>query len=353
MLDSEKKRAIHHISDHDILTHLPSRFSERSTIYGGIIRRQDGICIPLRNYHTFGRSPNCHSILTSPDISRLHMLICWCKEQQSWYIQDRSTNGIWINRQKLIKYHAQELSQNDRITLSSKNGHCFTLIATQPPCDVMVNLDAEKPSIYLNKPITIISDSTYFLYAHYGWLYVTRAYNECQQSYQTIQDSEVIHIYNNKYRLQINREEFNTIKNRPTPHSIADLIFEFTVSEDEENISLQITAKNQSATIDGLRLQSQLYLLLYMARKSLEDQSQGYAKCNRGWLNLNMLSKKLGITPENIRIRIHRLRNRLREIVNFNSTDVCQLIQLQDGDIRLNASQIKILRKDQPSPKPG
>lgn len=346
MPSSNKNHFIHQMITHDQL----SQISKQPSLQGGIIKQQNNLFIHLRSYHTFGRSPCCHSILSTPDISRLHMLICWCETHQSWYIQDRSTNGVWVNQQKLVKYQSHRLAPNDLMTLSSKNGPRFKLIHAQPPCDVMISLEAGMPPIYLKKPITIISDAIYFLYAHYGWICVTQTSKGGQQNYRTIKDSEMIHLHNSNYRLQINREESDTIVNRPTTRSITDLVFEFTVSEDEENIALQITSKNQSATIQGLRLQSQLYLLLCMARKSLGDQNQGYAKCKRGWINLNMLSKKLGITPENIRIRIHRLRNRLREMVNFNGIDVYQLIQLQDGDVRMNTSRITILRQNQSTP---
>lgn len=342
MLNKERNNSIYQRLNYE---ETPYLFGP-STTHGGILQQRDGTHVYLRNYHVFGRSSNCHTILTSADVSRIHMIVFWSNENKSWYIQDRSINGIWVNDHKLVKYRSLRMTKDDIITICSKKEHSFKLVNTQPPCDIIISLKSRGLPIYLKKPITVTSDLTYFLYLKDRWTYVIDPIDVHSPCYRTIKDLEIIRIGDSDYQVQLNNNNFNTISNRPSTYNIADLIFIFTVTKDEENISLKITVNNESSTVEGVRQQSQLYLLLYMARKSLGDQQQGYASCKRGWINLNVLSEKLRITPENMRIRVHRLRNRIRELVNFNDIDVCELIQIQDGDVRLNSSRIKIINKN-------
>ena len=55
-----------------------------------------------------------------------------------------------------------------------------------------------------------------------------------------------------------------------------------------------------------------------------------------------------GIEPENTRIRLHRLRTRLREMINLNGIDACEILQLQDNEVRLNTSNVTVMKGDKP-----
>lgn len=330
------------ISDihNDINCLLPSFEAPSHALLGGVLKSSTGQHIYLRQYHTLGRSKDCHTLLTRHDISRIHAIIFW--QDGRWYIQDKSTNGVWVNDKKIVKDKPSELQEGDTIVLSSKSGDIFTVVKVSEPCDVMVNVDSNDLPIYLKKPMTKLSEKLMLSYQSSHW--------NLMQSHAThtvnrpISDGEVIQILGNRYYLQSNRPELKTSQNRPVVRTIEDLTFRLEVSDDEEDIQLYISDSEQSSVINGHRLQNQLYLLLCLARKSIADRVQGYAECHCGWLGLDELSHALGIEPENTRIRLHRLRTRLRDAASFTGIDACQLLQLQNGDVRLNSSKVAVVK---------
>ncbi|MEH0833843.1 FHA domain-containing protein [Pectobacterium cacticida] len=306
---------------------------------GGTIRSSNGYWIYLRHFHTFGRSKNCHSIFMHTDISYTHFIIFWKKDK--WYIQDVSKNGTWLNGKRLIKDKPHPLKKLDTIIPSSNTDEKFVMTSDLQPCDILISVIPHILPIYLKKPLTVISDTCFFLYDQNGWNVNTS--DESKEKIYVIQDGEVIKLFNNHYYLQSERETSSQDR-RIAPRSIDELTFCFYVSEDEEDIQLQITDAEQSITLKGERLQNQLYLLLHLARKSMADHLQGYAQPHRGWYDLNSLSKALGIKPNNTRIRVHRLRHRLCDAVNFSGIDACQILQIKDASVRIYSSQITIIK---------
>lgn len=317
--------------------------SEDGGFHGGLIKSSGGGYICLRHYHTFGRSMNCHAIFPTSDISRIHMAIFW--KGNHWYIRDKSKNGVWVNNQRIIKNEPCLLEESDTIMLSSITGETLTLISARKPCDTMVSVNPQCPPFHLNKPITVISDSCFLLYDGNNWSLHT---SEDKEAYREIYNGEVISLFGEHYYLQSAQEEFDTLQNHPIARSVDDLVFYFEVSEDEEEIRLKIADSEQSSVIKGERLQNQLYLLLCLARKSIADCLRGYSQNNRGWYDLNELSKALGIKPDNTRIRVHRLRHRLGDVIDFNDIDACQIVQLQEGSVRINSSKLIIVKGGKP-----
>ncbi|MGR6772467.1 FHA domain-containing protein [Pectobacterium brasiliense] len=306
---------------------------------GGVIKSSSGYWICLRYFHTFGRSINCHTVLISPESSHTHLNIFWKKEK--WYIQDISKNGTWLNKKKLIKDKHYPIKKTDIITLSLNAEEKFVVTNDLPPCDILISLVPHTSPIYLKKPLTVISENCFFLYDQNGWN--VNISDDNKEKKHEIQDGEVIKLFNNHYYLQSAEEKCGQEK-RAASRSIDKLAFCFYVSEDEEDIQLQITDAEQSIMLKGERLQNQLYLLLHLARKSIADHVQGYAQSHRGWCDLNSLSKALGIKPNNTRIRVHRLRHRLCDAVNFSGIDACQTLQIKDASVRIYPSQITIIK---------
>lgn len=316
-----------------------SPLSENLYFHGGILNSSSGDSIYLRQYHTIGRSKDCHTPLSRNDISRIHAVMFW--QENGWYIQDKSTNGVWVNRKRIAKDQTIALQKNDQIALSSKAGDTFTLVSSDEPSDMLIN-SKSLPSICLNKPFTKLSKQ-FSLYCENGIWYLETLVGDNWES-SKVYDGDTIHIDGGEYTLQTNRIEEKTCQNRPVVRTIEDLTFHINVSSDEEEIQLSINDSEHTATIGGHRLYNQLYLFLCLARQSNSDRALGYESAHCGWVNLNELSNSLGIEPENTRIRLHRLRTRLRDTASFSGIDACQILQLQGGEVRLNTTNINIVK---------
>ena len=309
-----------------------------SSIKSGALLSSSGQCIHLRHYHTFGRATECHTNLTGADISRIHAIIYW--QDGNWYIEDKSKNGVWLNNNKILKEQPHLLRESDTIVLSSKAGDAFIMVNDLKPCDVLISTELKKAAIYLERPVTSIEKTLNLFYENEGWYII---YDDEREESKAIQDDNLIRINDTLYRLQSNRVEYQTLENKPTAKSLDDLELSLHVSDNEEEIQLHIKDSKSASVIEGHRIQSQLYLLLCLARKSIADKNQGYSECHCGWINLDDLSKALGIEPDNTRIRLHRLRTKIRDTVNFSGVDACQLLQLQDGEVRLNTSRVVVI----------
>jgi hypothetical protein len=305
----------------------------------GALLSTSGQFIHLRHYHTFGRATECHTHLIGASMSRIHAIVYW--QDNNWYIEDKSKNGVWLNNNKIIKGQPHLLRESDKVALSSKVGDSFIMVNDLKPCDVLISMALNKPAIYLERPTTSIEKTLNLFYENEGWYLI---YDDERKESKVIQDGNCIHINDSLYRLQSNQVEYQTLENKPTARSLDDLELKLNVSANEEDIQLYIKDNKSSSIIKGHRIQSQLYLLLCLARKSIADKEQGYSECHCGWINLDTLSKALGIEPDNTRIRLHRLRTKIRDTVNFSGVDACQLLQLQDGEVRLNTSKIVVIK---------
>ncbi|SBS35433.1 FHA domain protein [Marinomonas spartinae] len=319
----------------------PSRTNLPET---GTLSSSSGENVYLRNYHTLGRADNCHTHLPASSVSRLHAIIFW--QDNTWYIEDKSTNGVWVNEHKLQTGRPHALNKYDTIIFSSKDVGLFTLTNNTSPQDLLIPVDLNQPltPICLDKPIHALSEVSTLLWREGSWVWVD---NETLPNEKRVLDGDIIRVGKHEYRMQFNQMSSNTSQYLPVAQTLEDLTFQLNVSNDEEDIQLYIMDGVQTAEIKGYRIQSQLYLLLYLARQAVYDKQQGYAENQRGWVDLSKLSKDLGIETENTRIRLHRLRSRIRDVVSFSNLDVCQLLQLQNGEVRLNTSNILIYKGQQ------
>ncbi|RXJ72231.1 hypothetical protein CS022_16920 [Veronia nyctiphanis] len=307
---------------------------------GGLLTTSDGNNVFLRQYHTVGRSSDCHTLFNLAGVSRIHAVVVW--QDERWYLFDKSTNGAWVNDKKLVKDEPFEIKKDDRIILASRAYEAFTMASDNAPLDMLVNINTSRQPICLEKPFTKLSEHQEIHHQDGLWkLFDTRA---SQEPERYLKDGDTISINDQIYRMQANRVDEQTQQIRPMVKTLEDLSFCLDVSDDEEKISLRIDDGQNSTTIAGARLQNQLYLLLCLARKALKDAAAGYGEAHCGWLDVDELSKSLLIEPENTRIRLHRLRTRLRDAVNFGGIDACELIQLQSGDVRLNTTSISIFK---------
>lgn len=322
---------------------------EHSERLGGVLKSSSGTSIYLRHYHTFGRSSACNTSIVRNDISRLHFIVFW--KHDRWYIQDKSTNGVWVNDQKLILNHARVLEPSDVIAFSCENAETYCMLENHEPCDLMMGIEPDVEPIYLEKPITVFSEDISFVYKGHGWNMIV--YQGDKKETSLLKDGDLVQIQSNTYRLQANHQEYETHITRPTAKSINDLQFCFDVSADDEDIQLNISGAGQCSVIKGVRLQSQLYLMLCLARKAIADTSQGYTDAHCGWIEVDDLSKMLRIKPENTRIRLHRLRTRLREMINFDGIDACEILQLQDKEVRFHTSNITVIKGGKPEQYSG
>lgn len=113
----------------------------------------------------------------------------------------------------------------------------------------------------------------------------------------------------------------------------------FQTSCDEEHIFLSI--KNNGKTTDlGERVHH--YPLLLLARQYRNDHQAGFDHSSCGWLDVEQLTKMMGIETSVLNVQLHRAKQQIAAILPNT-----HLIERRVGQIRLNTNHFEIIHGSQ------
>jgi len=99
-----------------------------------------GEVIHLREYHTFGRRRHeVDTLLDYAFVSKLHTVIEW--KAESWVITDMSSNGTWVNGDRLSVYTPRLLKKGDLIEITGSGNLKFDVVNISAPVDMVYRVD--------------------------------------------------------------------------------------------------------------------------------------------------------------------------------------------------------------------
>jgi len=282
----------------------------------------------LRSHHVLGRHPgSANTLLTNPEASRIHASILW--NGSFWTIKDSSSNGTFINDKVIMTGVKVTLKSGDKICFGAINATCWVLTNDNAPKSMLMPIKSDSQPIEL-EGIMVLPDEnnpemTLYQEARGKWL--------CENSsgITLLEAGSKVSTEKNSWYF-INAETIDeTIKvesnlNKTTKPSIVN----FTVSRDEEHVSLRIVFEDKSIDL-GERTHH--YLVLLLARKRIADQKSGIEESEQGWIDKDRLSQQLGLDENHINIQIYRLRKQLMQI-NPSAVQLLQIIERRRGEIR-------------------
>lgn len=129
-------------------------------------------------------------------------------------------------------------------------------------------------------------------------------------------------------------EIFSPPSRQEKPAFITKTLLHFKVSSDEEHICLTVKNNGKSTEL-GERVHH--YALLLLARRYLQDKQAGFADTCCGWLDVDQLTKMIGIETSVLNVQLHRAKQQLARVLPAQP-----LIERRVGQIRLNTSEIEI-----------
>ena len=91
----------------------------------------------------------------------------------------------------------------------------------------------------------------------------------------------------------------------PKPPEVS---FRFTVSQNEEHASLTVMSDGKPIAL-GERIHH--YTLVTLARVRQQDAEKGLAPASQGWIELDALSRMLGVEPSYVNIQIFRAKHQI------------------------------------------
>ena len=301
----------------------------------------------LQSHHSFGRlKSSVNSFIADAVVSKVHAFIEW--HGQHWILRDVSSNGSWINGNKLAGDKVAQLHVGDIISFASKSGYAFEVHDINPPCDCLIPVAHESKAIELedfhllpskksNKRVLSYSNQTY------SWWQETLDDNFSQSSMAAeLSDQECLDIDGLTWQLQINRTIADTQLLRPSVTSLDELTFLFQTSLDEE--TTHVVMQSGEEHID-LLTRSHHYLTLCLARQRAKDIQAGLDDSEQGWVYAELLAKDLGFDASHLNIQIYRMRKQFVDALN-NTCESSNIIERSAGKLRLASKFFRITKGD-------
>ncbi len=255
----------------------------------------------LTPFHCIGRIAQRNQLcLDNPFISKLHAIIEW--HNGKWVLRDLSSNGTWLNNQRLVPLERVALSEGDSIVFAKQQDAQFMVADLSPPIDLLVN----------NLSETIDSQQRNDMSSH--WQYLRKKF-DCQPT------------------VQLEAAAYQPLK------------LVFFLSADEETTWLDVYYHQRKVSL-GAR--SHHYLTLNLARHLSQDIHNGILPSQQGWVDINLLLKELGIDLSHLNIQVHRARKQfataLSQIVPNATASSLPLIARFKGQLRLIPEQFTITK---------
>lgn len=120
--------------------------------------------------------------------------------------------------------------------------------------------------------------------------------------------------------------------------SVLDMEVCFTVSRDEESLSVEL---RDGAEAIKLAPRAFHYLLLTLARARASDQSTGVEDSVAGWLYQDELARGLGISPNSLNVDIFRARKQVAALGLLGGADIIER-RPRAGQLRIGCAKLSI-----------
>ncbi|WP_299490578.1 FHA domain-containing protein [uncultured Shewanella sp.] len=294
-----------------------------------------GHSVLLQPQHIVGRHPTSATQLTNLEASRTHAVVIWNGEE--WILQDTSTNGTFVNTQRLEKGSKVSLSQGDNIQFGHVNADIWFIKELSPPKSVLLPITLGLETIHLNTitvlPSEDLPEVSIYPSSQGQWL--------CETDNGTIVLKTGDHVGTAEFQWRFVDAtasiETNILTDKQ-PMLFDDIRLVFDVSQNEEHVS--VTLLLDETPID-LGERNHHYVLLLLARKSLEDGQLGVSLSERGWLDKALLCHMLGQSENHMNIHIYRFRKQLSARYP-DAEQLSTLIERRSGEIRFSPIAIDI-----------
>lgn len=294
--------------------------------------------IVLRACHVFGRDPyRSDTFLENPHASQIHASIRW--DGNKWEIFDHSRNGTLLDGVSMGNGNRAALQPASKIRFGATDNTIWTVENLAPPCAMLLSLGDRTLTIELGRFNLIPNESfpkgSVYISESGQWVW------ENEEKIIQLNDGDTIQAGRNAWRFHCPQTLEPTLAtgNRLGRNPDAP-VFYFQVSLNEEHVSIKIL--NAAATID-LEERTHHYVLLTLARRRRDDAERGIDAASQGWIDMEQLSRMLGLDPSHLNIQIFRARGQLARALP-DAILLPDIIERRRGEIRFGPLKFQIMR---------
>lgn len=288
----------------------------------------------LRNTHVFGRSASAvNTQIGQANASRVHASIVW--QGIGWYLQDKSTNGTYLNNVRVTKEQNTRLQSGDLLQFGSIHSTTWKLLSEEPPSSLLVQKDAPTTTLELTDMLVLPDENspevTFYQDEWRNWV--------CETQFETriLQDGESLTVAGKAWIFVSNVSEGETYYDDSQAQE-SELSLIFKVSQNEEHISLEV---NYGSHQFNLGNKSYHYLLLLLARHWLAEKQKNIPDIDCGWLDKTVLCKELRTQEQYMNIQIYRHRKQLSSSLP-DGLIMPPTIERRLREVRLNCHTVHI-----------
>jgi len=291
----------------------------------------------LRNQHIFGRhSGSSNTLLDNPEASRLHASIFW--NGSFWLIQDTSSNGTFINNEVIITGIKRRLKIGDSVRFGALNAYPWVFNNDDAPKSMLVPIKSSSAAPVELEGIMVLPNEnspeiTLYQAKNGEWVC------ENEAGVTSLESGVKVSTNDNSWYF-VNADTFDSTKKaeQTDGNILASINLNFTVSKNEEHVSLCILFENKPIDL-GERTHH--YLLLILARKRMADHQSGLEDSEQGWIDKSLLSQQTGLDENYINIQIYRFRKQLIKAIP-SAMQLIQIIERRRGELRFALKSVEI-----------
>ncbi len=278
-----------------------------------------------------GRREGCLVSIDDGCVSSLHATIRW--HDGHWIVRDlNSTNGTWVNGERLSSNADKALGPGDRLTFGAAPHH-YLMEDVSAPSPMVISSLSGRVHVMEDGVLAISGNSddfaSIFRSADGSWHLETR-------------DSTTRILHDDSFSFDGESWRFSCSEDRQStapvdaPRLIDDCDLILGVSPDEEYV--EITAECDCQRL-SLGTQSGYYLLLTLARLRRADEEEGLDREDVGWRHRDELMRMLRCTETQLNVWICRVRAKF-ETMGF--LDYATIVQRREGTgrLRIGASRL-------------
>lgn len=292
--------------------------------------------VTLLAHQLLGRNLEMHNIvLQNKHASRMHAIINW--DGESWGVRDSSTNGTFLNGDRLPSGSVFKLQQGDRMHFGHIKSDAWVLVDDEPPKSMLLPTSADLPIIELSAITALPSEESpevmLYLSADGDWIC------ESHNGTSVLSNNDLVGVSDKVWRfMDVKAVTQTQSANECVQLFPTDVGFQFQVSQNEEHVFVTLKVSDQAYDL-GERAHH--YLLLELARKRLHDKAEGVGEAEQGWVDKDLLCKSLGMSESHINIQIYRLRKQLISVLPHIQVSQ-KIIERRNGELRFAWDSIEI-----------
>lgn len=308
-----------------------------------------GSIVYLREHHTIGR--RYHDVDTSLDyafVSKLHTVIEW--KDPNWLIRDMSSNGTWVNGDRLASYTPHVLRQGDTIQIAGSDGVAMQVTDLTEPADMIYQSEDHLETRALTENILLPDEispliEVYKCPERHQW-FAQHINSQAEHGMELgpYEHGSQLQCGDTGWTFYVTAEDTATVAIESGLKNISDVEFRFDLSQNEENTNLTLIDGGQE--ID-LHERSHHYMLVHLLRHKHEQQASGKpinAEQEAGWMNCQLLTHDLGIDETHMNILVFRARKQITQALSGYSGS-SHLFERRRGAIRVGIDKFSIFKE--------